>query len=125
MSVVELSAGDENDVGSIRRTVWKSALPYKLRFDSEVLRVDRLKLIEVRAFGELDGRGLWIFEAEPGDKTKVQYDWQVETTKRWMNLLAPVAKPFFGWNHDVIMGWGEEGLRRRLTIVNKVAAVQR
>ena len=32
----------------------------------------------------------------------------------WMNLLAPIAKPFFRWNHDVIMRWGEGGLRMRL-----------
>jgi len=51
VNVVELQAGDKDGVGSIRRTVWKSALPYKLEFDSEVLRVERLKLIEARAFG--------------------------------------------------------------------------
>ena len=39
LSVIELQKGDENGVGSIRRTVWRSALPYKLEFDSEVLRV--------------------------------------------------------------------------------------
>jgi hypothetical protein len=29
-----------------------------------------------------------------------------------MNLLAPVARPFFAWNHDVVMRWGGEGLSR-------------
>lgn len=113
LSVIELQKGDDNGVGSIRRTVWRSALPYKLEFDSEVLRVERLKLIEARAFGELDGQGLWTFEAT-GDATRVQYDWRVKTTKAWMNFLAPVARPFFRWNHDTIMRWGEEGLKKRL-----------
>ena len=114
LAVTELEKGDEDGVGSIRRTVWRSALPYKLEFDSEVLRVERLKFIEARAFGELDGHGLWQFEATSNNTTRVQYDWRVKTTMAWMNLLAPIARPFFRWNHDTIMRWGEEGLKRRL-----------
>ncbi|HKQ32652.1 MAG TPA: polyketide cyclase, partial [Thermodesulfobacteriota bacterium] len=46
-----------------------------------------------------------------------RYDWQVETTKPWMNLIAPLARPIFKWNHDVVMKWGAEGLARRLGAV--------
>jgi hypothetical protein len=46
----------------------------------------------------------------------VRYDWKVETTKAWMNFLAPVARPFFSWNHDVVMGWGGEGVARQLGV---------
>jgi uncharacterized protein YndB with AHSA1/START domain len=114
VSSVELTPGDADGIGSIRRTVWKSALPYKLEFDSEVVRVEENKLIEVRAFGQLDGRGLWQLEPDRDDKTRLRYDWTVKTTKAWMNILAPVARPLFQWNHDVIMRWGEEGLSRYL-----------
>ncbi len=114
LSVTEISPGDENGIGSIRRTAWKSALPYKLEFDTELLRIERHRLIEARAFGELDGLGLWQFEALAKNRTYVRYDWTVKTTKAWMNIVAPVAKPFFRWNHDTIMRWGEEGLRRKL-----------
>jgi hypothetical protein len=31
-----------------------------------------------------------------------------------MNFLAPIAKPFFRWNHNVIMNWGGEGLAKKL-----------
>jgi len=111
---VELKAGDDKGVGSIRRSTWKSKLPYTLEFDSEIVRVEPHRQIEARAFGELDGTGLWTFEELAPDRTRVRYDWRVKTTKPWMNWLAPVARPFFQWNHDVIMGWGEEGLRKRL-----------
>lgn len=114
LRVEELKKGDESGVGSIRRTVWRSALPYELEFDSEVVSVERLKLIEARAFGELDGHGLWRFESISPDRTRVMYEWNVKTTKAWMNLLAPIAGPVFRWNHDTIMRWGEEGLKMRL-----------
>ena len=113
--VEELKKGDDDGLGSIRRSTWKSKLPYTLEFDSEIIRIEHLKLIEALAFGELDGSGLWKFFDEGDDKTRVQYDWKVKTTKPWMNLVAPLARPFFRWNHDVIMGWGEEGLKKRLT----------
>jgi len=51
-----------------------------------------------------------------GEITTVRYDWKVETTKQWMNLLAPIARPFFNWNHNVVMGWGGEGLAKRLGV---------
>ncbi len=109
----ELRPGDADGVGSIRRTTWKSRLPYKLTFNSEIIRVEKHRAIELRAFGELDGWGLWTFGGNP-HQTTVSYDWRVRTDKTWMNLLAPVTGPLFRWNHDVIMRWGEEGLRRRL-----------
>jgi hypothetical protein len=31
-----------------------------------------------------------------------------------MNLLAPVARPVFKWNHDYVMQRGGEALARRL-----------
>jgi len=114
LRVVELKKGDDDGLGSIRRSTWKSALPYTLEFDSEIIRIEHLKLIEARAFGELNGIGLWQFFDEGAGKTRVQYDWKVKTTKPWMNFIAPLARPFFRWNHDVIMRRGEEGLKRRL-----------
>lgn len=116
ISNLEIKAGDDEGVGSIRRSVWRSALPYKLTFDSEIVRIEKYRLIEARAFGELSGTGLWRFEEIAPDKTKVTYDWRVSTGRAWMNALAPIARPFFRWNHDTIMRWGEEGLRSRLGV---------
>lgn len=112
--VEELGKGDENGVGAVYRSTWKSALPYKLVFDSEVVRVEHLKLIEARAFGELEGSGIWAFSAENENLTCVRYDWRVKTTKKWMNKIAPLAKPFFRWNHNIIMNWGGNGLAKKL-----------
>lgn len=48
--------------------------------------------------------------------TAVVYEWEVETTKRWMNVVGPLARPVFEYNHDVVMRWGGEGLARRLGV---------
>jgi uncharacterized protein YndB with AHSA1/START domain len=114
LKVVELKEGDADGVGSIRRSTWKSKLPYTLEFDSEILRVEPMTVIEARAFRELEGTGLWTLTAEDANTTLVRYDWKVKTTKSWMNFIAPLAKPFFKWNHNVIMNWGGEGLAKKL-----------
>ncbi len=100
-------------MGSVTRSVWKSLLPYRLIFNMTVTRVDYFKRIESSAMGELEGTGIWTF-SQQGTCTLVQYDWNVRTTELWMNLLAPIARPFFRWNHDLIMGWGEVGLKKYL-----------
>ena len=114
-SVVELQPGDPNGVGSVRRYTWKSRLPYALTFEMRTVRVEPLIALESLASGELTGRGLWRF-SHLDDGTSVRYEWNVQTTTRWMNLLTPVARPLFAWNHDVVMRWGEEGLKRLLEV---------
>jgi len=113
--VEKLKDGNQNSVGALFRYTWKSKLPYRLVFEMETTRVEPISLIEGRAIGELQGFGRWRLSHD-GGITTARYDWQVETTKAWMNLLAPVARPFFSWNHDVVMGWGGEGLAKQLGV---------
>jgi uncharacterized protein YndB with AHSA1/START domain len=105
--------GDQNDIGTVKRYTWKSKLPYRLVFDMRTTRIERYSVIEGVATGELDGNGLWTFSHANG-VTTARYDWNIVTTKRWMNLLAPIAKPFFQWNHDVVMEWGRVCLAKKL-----------
>ena len=114
-SVVEVRKGDEPGVGSIRRYTWKSKLPYRLSFDMQTTRIEPPLLLEGIAIGELQGRGRWQLSTE-GSETIVRYDWNVETTKWWMNLLAPIARPLFEWNHNVVMSWGAKGLENKLGV---------
>lgn len=109
-----IKPGDANEIGAVRRITWKTALPYTLTFDSELVCEEKYRRMEGRAFGELEGAGIWTFSTENG-ATLVRYDWMVKTTKPWMNLLAPVARPLFEWNHDRVMQAGFEGLSERLT----------
>lgn len=111
--VQKLQAGDENGVGAVHRISWKTALPYTIVFDSRTTRVERPRLLEIVAFGELDGTGRWALETE-GAVTHVRYDWNVSTKKAWMNALAPLLRPAFEWNHDKLMTRGGQDLARYL-----------
>lgn len=105
--------GDDRGVGSRYTIAWRSRIPYPLEFGFHVDEVDAPHRMAGRASGELEGTGVWRLW-EHGELTAVTYDWRVVTTKPWMNLIAPLARPVFRWNHDVVMRQGGEGLARLL-----------
>lgn len=111
--VEEVQHGLASGHGNVGDFTFRSVLPYSLSFRSKVIAVEDMKRIEGVAYGELNGTGIWHFTTD-GNYTIVNYYWTVKTTKWWMNVLSPIARPAFEWNHNVIMKWGGEGLAQRL-----------
>jgi uncharacterized membrane protein len=111
-SVEKLEGGATDGIGSLYRHEWRSVIPYPVRFDARITNIEPLRLIEADADGELAGTGRWRFFV--GDGTAVTYEWNVRTTRAWMNLFAPVARQVFHWNHDAVMHQGGEGLAQLL-----------
>ena len=111
--VEEIAPGDADGVGNLRRYTFCSLLPYALTFDMRTTRIEVPRRLDGEASGELVGVGRW--ELTPSNAgVVVRYEWEVGTSRAWMNLLSPLAGPVFAWNHNIIMRWGEEGLRARL-----------
>ncbi len=99
--------------GDAMEQVWRSRLPYAVHFRAVVDEIEPPSRIEGRVEGALRGTGRCsLSEAREG--TKVVFELTVETTEAWMNLLAPLAKPIFVWNHDELMRRGGEGIASRL-----------
>jgi hypothetical protein len=111
--VVKLEEGDADGRGSLGSYRWRSALRYGLEFEMRITRVDRPHRMDGEAVGELTGTGSWRLYEDDG-ATAVLFEWHVQTTRWWMNALAPVARPVFRWNHDRLMRAGARGLARRL-----------
>lgn len=107
-SVEKLEAGDADGVGALYRQEWRSVIPYPVRFEARITRIERPTLIEAVADGELAGTGRW--RILDGRETVVTYEWNVRTTRAWMNVVAPLARPIFRWNHNVVMHQGGECL---------------
>ena len=115
VGVEELDPGDELGRGGRHTIEWRSRIPYPIAFEFHTDEVDAPRRMAGRAFGELEGTGIWRLMEEAG-LTVVLYDWDVRTTKAWMNVVAPLARPVFRWNHDFVMRQGGEGLARRLGV---------
>jgi hypothetical protein len=105
----EIRSGEDDGVGTVARMAWKSLLPYRVEFEVTTTRIERPHLLEGDAVGELSGVGRWRLYEQEGI-TAVLFEWFVATSKAWMNLLAPLARPVFEWIHDWVMARGGEGI---------------
>jgi len=114
LTVREVKAGDANGLGRVVDLHTKGWLPYTLRWQAEVVAIDKPRSMSLRARGDLAGRGEWRLRQD-GDWTEAHYDWTVLVTQPWMVLFAPLLEPVFVANHRWAMQRGLEGLQRELS----------
>lgn len=88
----------------------RAKLPYTLEFTTELVRERPPEEFEIRASGELEGKGLWRLR-QAGKFTEVEFHWDVEARKPWVRALSFLLKPVFRWNHDWVMNTGEACLQ--------------
>jgi hypothetical protein len=112
-AVEQLRAGDDSGVGTQIRQRWRSLLPFTLVLDLEITYVERRRLLEGQASGDMKGRCTWILGEEDG-RTSVAFVMDVRPTRWWMDLPLPFAGRIVAWNYNAIMRWGGEGLARLL-----------
>jgi hypothetical protein len=96
-------------VGSSHERVVRGRLPYNLRYVIKVTHYDPPRELTYDSVGDLQGRGRFLLDEKDG-WTDVLLYWDVSTTGVFMNVLAPVLRWLFAWNHDAVMVEGERGL---------------
>ncbi len=115
LAVTKVDAGGPNGVGRTDRFVWRAPLGYRLRFELRLTTIDRPSRLGGIAGGDLEGTGEWNLRSGKA-ATEVRYDWNVRTRRKWMNALAPVARPVFKSSHDAVMRDGAVGLASLLGV---------
>jgi uncharacterized protein YndB with AHSA1/START domain len=110
-----LTPDNPRGVGARGERVVRGLLPYPLRYTTNITRKVPPRELDYDAFGDLVGRGRFVLrEISGNDKTptgtEVVIYWEVETSGRWLNRLAPLLKWLFAWNHNYVMRRGERGL---------------
>jgi uncharacterized membrane protein len=108
-----LESGGPHGVGDKTRLKVKGRLPFTLTIDITITQADPPRMLEVRSLGELQGVGRFTLSQHEATTT-ARYTWDVRTTKRWMNLLAPLARPLFERNHNDVMRQFGQDLARLL-----------
>jgi hypothetical protein len=109
LDVKVLEKGDERGLGRVVSLYTKGWLPYTLRWDFRVTEV-RPNGFTLVAWGDFDGRGIWIFEQD-GEWVDVTYDWKIKAEKPLLRYFSFVMKPIFSANHRWAMANGEESLK--------------
>lgn len=95
------------------RFTFATRLPYAMVFDAAVVADEPGVGVETQVSGRVEGSGRWGVRPVDGG-TLVRFDWSVRPTLRWMQVLSPVARPAFAWNHRALMVEGGRALARRL-----------
>ncbi|MGO4586810.1 SRPBCC family protein [Arthrobacter sp. 2RAF6] len=95
---------------------FRASLGYTLTISIHPTKVVTPTEIEFDAGGHLDGIGrVTLSPGANGDATRMDIEWRVRPTQRWMNFLAPIAAPAFAAAHASMMHQGERGLVKALT----------
>jgi hypothetical protein len=105
----EVQRVDRIDDSTVR-IVARSVLPYRLTFQATESRQDhRAGVLEISMRGDLEGFSRWAIEPE-GAGTLATFEEEVIARKKSLRRLALLARPFFRWNHAVMMRHGRRGL---------------
>ncbi len=112
--VIETIHGDPEGIGQRAVSSWRGPVGYSL--DIEIESVERVHPEYLRgvASGDVVGEGNWHLTVPEAGWTAVEFDWNVRANRRWMEFLAPVARPLFVSSHDHVMKQGATGLAGHL-----------
>jgi hypothetical protein len=96
-------------VGTQYLEVFQARLPYRLQVTTTITKMDPPHELAFETTGDLVGKGRILLHQQ-GDEIAVEFPWDCQTTRWFMNLLAPLLRWLFVWNHDWMMAQGERGL---------------
>lgn len=113
LRVKKTKSGDSRGIGAEYDMLTRGWLPYQLRWgmrSSDKLPHERL---ELEAFGDLVGRGVWSIKQQ-GELVGIEFDWRVRAEKPLIRRLSFLLKPMFSANHRWAMERGQESICREL-----------
>ncbi len=119
--VIETIHGGPDGLGQKATSVWRGPVGYSLRITIEAVERSHPEFLRGVASGDVVGEGSWRLrpldpaaDASGSVWTEVEFDWDVRANRRWMEVLAPVARPIFVSSHDHVMERGAKGLAEHL-----------
>jgi uncharacterized protein YndB with AHSA1/START domain len=99
--------------GKRSRVKARGYLPYRLRWEAEIVEAERPHKIRMRLSGDFDGEGEWRLRPVEGG-TQATLDWQPAVNKPLIRYLTPVLRPLFASNHYWTMRRGQEHIVERV-----------
>jgi hypothetical protein len=87
-----------------------SPMGYRLRFRLHDIVQTPIERVTLKSSGDLAGRASMDLRAVDDSRSTIDVNWQVDVTKPWMRVAAPVLRPVFVLAHDAVMNAGERGL---------------
>jgi hypothetical protein len=111
--VEKLKDAPPDTAGAKYRVTVGGFLPYALTIENETTLIDRPNRIEFVAFGDLEGKGIWLFKPVT-DGTEITFDWRVAANKFIIKALSFLLKPLFRANHVCCVRKAKVGMQQDL-----------
>jgi hypothetical protein len=92
--------------------VSRGFLPYRLRWQAQVVEANAPHSFSFTMTGDFVGGGSWAFSEEDDGTVSATFDFRPRVEKAGVKQLTPVLRPVFRWNHAWAMKHGERGLRK-------------
>ncbi|HZR13456.1 MAG TPA: SRPBCC family protein [Acidimicrobiia bacterium] len=99
--------------GAVARCEVQAPLPYVLRFDVHVDRLEEGRLVETTVRGDLAGPARLEIERADGTASAARLAWSLDVRAPLLRSLAVVARPAMVWAHDRIVAVGVAQFERR------------
>lgn len=100
------------EAGTTARCEIRSPLPYRLRCDVHVDRVEPGRALDATVSGDLVGPAELRITSLP-EGSRARLSWALELRAPLLSRLVPVTRPAMAWAHDVIVTLGLDQFRRR------------
>ncbi|MGZ8193479.1 MAG: SRPBCC family protein, partial [Methylobacter sp.] len=96
IAVEQTAEGDSSGINNIRRYYWRTCLPYSLMLNLRVTQIQANRFINVKVTGDLQGDGSCrLSSISAAGHTQVEFNWNVQTCKPWMNWCTLLTRPVF------------------------------
>jgi hypothetical protein len=106
LSVRVIDPGDSNGIGKRMDLLTKGCLPYKFRWELEVVEASPPHGFTIIAKGDYVGRGVWTL-TQIGDIARVEFDWQIRAEKPLLRRTSWALRPLVRWDHKWAMRQGQ------------------
>lgn len=113
VTVEQVEKCDRDGLNGMYKILNRGFLPYTLEWYSSVLSIRPPLGFTIRASGQLEGEGRWIFEQD-NDYVNITFFWDVHFKKPLLKHFSSVLRPVFVWNHNYVMNRGEKHLQQEL-----------
>ena len=113
--VIQTIHGDDEGIGQKATATWRGHVGYTLNMAIEAVEKVQPDFLRGVATGDVVGEGTWQLGNTDDAWTSIEFDWNVRANRKWMEFLAPVARPLFVSSHDHVMKEGAEGLATHLS----------
>lgn len=92
----------------------RSPFGYRLQMLLEITEVDPGRAIAAHSDGDLRGSGRVEVRGAGDEASLIEFSWEVETRRAWMNATVLLLRPVFEYAHARVMRRGERGLHALL-----------